>query len=383
MAIFVVALIIFISADVLIRYILKIINEKKLKKERESVLNDTMNIDFSTEAVSLKRAEVPNPKARIICVDDENVILDSFRKILVLDGYSVDTVNSGEEALNLIKSNNYDFCFTDLKMPTMDGVEVCKSVKYLRPDMDVVIITGYATVETAVETMKVGAMDYVQKPFTEDELLEFVKKCLIKRSDRIKKELKPRVHIAHVSESTKLNQGEFAIPGGVFIAPGHTWVSVSIDGTASIGMDDFSKKLLGEIDDIELPTVGAKFAKGDKLFILKQNDKVLSFLSPLSGTVCEINHELLENLLTLDHSVYGKNFLCKIKAEKLDTELKDLKIGKEAVTFYQEEIDKYTEQIKELLQPKDNMFEEALFAGHMGKMDEKVWNRLSGEFFNK
>lgn len=383
MAIFVVALIIFIAADILIRYILKVVNDKKLRKERESVLNETMNIDFSTEAVSLKRAEVPNPKARIICVDDENVILDSFRKILVLDGYSVDTVNSGEEALNLVKSNNYDFCFTDLKMPTMDGVEVCKSVKYLRPDMDVIIITGYATVETAVETMKIGAMDYVQKPFTEDELLEFVKKCLIKRNDRIKRELKPRVHIAHVSESRKLSQGEFAIPGGVFIAPGHTWVSVSIDGTASIGIDDFSKKLVGEIDDLELPAVSSKVAKGDKLFTIKQKDKSLSFLSPLSGTVCEINHDLLENLLALDHSVYGKNFLCKIAADKLDTELKELKIGKEAVTFYQEEIDRYSEKVKELTEPKDNMFEAALFSGHMGKMDEKIWNHLSGEFFNK
>jgi DNA-binding NtrC family response regulator len=112
---------------------------------------------------------VPNPKARILCVDDEDVILDSFRKILVLDGYSVDTVNSGAEALNLIKSHHYDFVFTDLKMPEMDGVEVTKSVKYLRPDIDVIIITGYATVETAVECMKLGAMDYVQKPFTEDD----------------------------------------------------------------------------------------------------------------------------------------------------------------------------------------------------------------------
>ena len=77
----------------------------------------------------------------------------------------------------------------------MDGLEVTKSVKHLRPDIDVVIITGFATVETAVDCMKFGAMDYVQKPFTEDELLEFVKKLLIKREDRISKTLKPKVHI--------------------------------------------------------------------------------------------------------------------------------------------------------------------------------------------
>ena len=127
------------------------------------------------------------------------MILDSFRKILVLDGYSVDTVQTGQEALGLLQSHHYDFVFTDLKMPTMDGVEVTKSVKHMRPDIDVVIITGYATVETAVECMKHGAMDYVQKPFTEDELLAFVKKSLIKRQDRIQKQLKPKVHITTMS----------------------------------------------------------------------------------------------------------------------------------------------------------------------------------------
>ncbi len=74
---------------------------KKIVTERAKALDVSLNLDFSTEAKSLKRAEVPNPKAKILCVDDEAVILDSFRKILVLDGYSVDTVESGKEALHL------------------------------------------------------------------------------------------------------------------------------------------------------------------------------------------------------------------------------------------------------------------------------------------
>ncbi len=146
------------------------------------------------------------------------MILDSFRKILVLDGYSVDTVQTGQEALGLIQSHHYDFVFTDLKMPTMDGVDVVKAVKHMRPDIDVVIITGFATVETAVECMKYGAMDYVQKPFTEDELLAFTKKALIKRQDRIQKLLKPSVHITHLPEADRVRKGEFSIPGGAMIS---------------------------------------------------------------------------------------------------------------------------------------------------------------------
>ncbi len=191
--------------------------------------------------------KLQNPKAKILCVDDEEVILGSFRKILVLDGYSVDTVETGQEALGLIQKHHYDFVFTDLKMPLMDGVEVTKSVKHLRPDIDVIIITGYASVETAVETMKYGALDYVQKPFTEDELIAFVQKSLIKRQDKIQKQLKPQVHISHVSATDDFTKGEFSIPGGVFISKNHTWVNMNQEGIAKIGIDDFAKKLIGKV----------------------------------------------------------------------------------------------------------------------------------------
>ncbi len=181
------SVILFVLADLAVRAVTKQIGEKNARRAREEALAVSLTLDVSREAKSLKRAEVKDPVARILCVDDEEVILDSFRKILVLDGYSVDTVQAGQEALGLIQSHHYDFVFTDLKMPMMDGLDVVKAVKHMRPDIDVVIITGFATVETAVDCMKYGAMDYVQKPFTEDELLAFVKKALFRRQDRIQK----------------------------------------------------------------------------------------------------------------------------------------------------------------------------------------------------
>ncbi|MEJ5351750.1 MAG: response regulator [Melioribacteraceae bacterium] len=382
MLLFILLLIVVIIADVIIRYAIKKANEKKIRKEREAVLKEVVKVDFSKEVKTLKRAEVPNPKARILCVDDEDVILDSFRKILVLDGYSVDTVNSGPEAINLIKSHHYDFVFTDLKMPEMDGVEVTKSVKYLRPDIDVIIITGYATVETAVECMKLGAMDYVQKPFTEDELLEFTKKCLIKRQDRIQKQLKPRVHIAHIPEIEKVGKGEFAIPGGVFISDGHCWASVSQDGTVKVGIDDFAKKLIGKIDSIEFPNLGMTIEKGQPLFSIRQNKKSIQFLSPVSGLVKSINHELSENLEALEFTPYGKNWICTIDADKLDLELQQLKIGKSAVAFYQEEIEKYINKMKEIVK-KESPMEEEMYWGELENLEEKDWYIITGEFFRK
>jgi CheY-like chemotaxis protein len=381
MPLFILAVIILIIADVVIRYAMTRFNEKKTRKERAAILEEGIKVDFSKEAVSLKRAEVPNPKAKIICVDDEDVILDSFRKILVLDGYSVDTVNSGPEAINLIKSNHYDFLFTDLKMPEMDGVEVTKAVKYLRPDIDVIIITGYATVETAVDCMKLGAMDYVQKPFTEDELLEFTKKSLIKRQDRIQKQLKPRVHIAHVAEEEKLSKGEFAIPGGVFISESHCWAAVGQDGVVKVGLDDFAKKLIGKIDKIDFPNLGMSVTKGQTLFSVKQGNKIVQFYSPVSGQVQSINHDLAEDLDVLDFTPYEKNWVCSIDADKLEVELGELKIGKNAVAFYQEEIDRYLAKMKDL--SKQEVKDNELYWGQLEKLSEKDWYIVTGEFFKK
>ena len=381
MPLFILALIIFIIVDVIIRISIKKFNEKKTRKERMAVLEEGIKVDFSKEAVSLKRAEVPNPKAKILCVDDEDVILDSFRKILVLDGYAVDTVKSGPEAINLIKSNHYDFLFTDLKMPEMDGVEVTKTAKYLRPDIDVVIITGYATVDTAVECMKLGAMDYVQKPFTEDELLEFTKKALIKRQDRIQKQLKPRVHIAHLTEKEKLGSGEFAIPGGVFISESHCWAAVGQDGIVKVGLDDFAKKIIGKIDSIDFPNLGMVVAKGQPLFNIKQGNKIVQFASPVSGLVKALNHNLAEDLEALDFTPYEKNWVCSIDAENLDTELPELKIGKNAVNFYQEEIDRYISKMKEIT--KEESSDNSIYWGQLEKLSEKDWYIVTGEFFKK
>jgi CheY-like chemotaxis protein/glycine cleavage system H lipoate-binding protein len=382
----IIAFICFIIADLLIRKFLEKIKIKKAREEREAVLRESLNLDFTHEAKTLKRAEVDNPKAKILCVDDEQVILDSFRKILVLDGYSVDTVETGQEALGLVQKHHYDFVFTDLKMPHMSGEDVCKSVKHLRPDIDVIIITGYASVESAVETMKYGAMDYIQKPFTEEELTEMVKKFVIKRHERIQKQIKPKVHITHLSYKEDPKSTEFFIPGGVFISGGHCWCAVNQDGTVKMGIDDFAKKLLGKIDSIEMPNLGMEISKGQTLFNVKRGSKTISFKSPLSGKVAKVNSELIENLDSLDVTPYEKNWICIIDADNLDTELQDMKIGNAAVNFYQEKIDSAQAYLKDKLVSKGKIKEEesnnVLHYGVVGKLDDFEIEEFVEKFLN-
>ena len=385
MALFILAVIVFIIADITIRYFAKRIQETKTQKEREEVLKESLTLDFTREAKTLKRAEVENPKARILCVDDETVILDSFRKILVLDGYSIDTVENGKEALGLLQTHSYDFVFTDLKMPELDGVEVTKAVKHIRPDIDVIIITGYATVQTAVDCMKYGAMDYVEKPFTEDELLEFTKKSLIKREDKISKMLKPKVQITQFKETGSTKTPEFQIPGGVFISDGHCWANVSEDGSAKVGLDDFAKKVIGKIDSIELPNLGMTVKKGQSLFTIEQGTRNIAFKSPLSGKVKEINKFINEEIDSLNVTSYDQNWVCEIDSDDLDVELPSLKIGKSAVSFFQEDIERLKDLKRKLKTGKESDFgpDGIIYSGEMEKLDDISWRRFSEAFFEK
>jgi CheY-like chemotaxis protein len=387
MLLFFVAVVVFVVADFAIRAFLRRRTAARTRAERESALAESLRLDFTREAKSLKRVDVPNPKARILCVDDEDVILSSFRKILVLDGYAVDTVETGQEALGLIRTHHYDFVFTDLKMPAMDGVEVTKAVKHLRPDIDVVIITGYATVETAVETMKHGAMDYVQKPFTEDELLAFVKKSLIRRQDRIQKLLKPNVRITHLPavESTRAN--EFAIPGGVFIAPGHTWAAVDEDGETRVGIDDFAKKLIGRIDEVMLPNLGMSTVKGQALFSVRRGNRRVAFRSPVSGKVVNVNNRLSGSPEPLEKTPYENNWVCVIDADKLDAELLDLKIGNAAVAFYQEELERFRSLTRKMTRtlPEGSELAAAdeIYAGELQDFVDRDYEEMKTAFFEK
>jgi CheY-like chemotaxis protein len=375
-------IILFFFLNLAARQLFLKLHEIKRQAEREEALAESLRLDFTRESKTLKRVEVREPKARILCVDDEEVILSSFRKILVLDGYCVDTVETGQEALGLIQTHNYDFVFTDLKMPAMSGIDVAKSVKHLRPDIDVVIITGFATVESAVECMKHGAMDYVEKPFSENELIVFANHALIKRNDRIQKQLKPRVHVMGPAETDRGFGKEFSIPGGVLVSTVHCWASLAEDGTAKIGIDDFAKKLLGRIDTIDFPNIGMNVKAGQPLFCVNQSDRTAQFYAPLSGKVVKINEKLGKNCAMLEQMSYGDNWICIIDGDDLDAELPHLKIGKSAVALFQEDIGRFKDFVhkatgREVSDPA------SLCIGAIEDMDDDQWKTVVKEFFGR
>jgi glycine cleavage system H protein len=228
--------------------------------------------------------------------------------------------------------------------------------------------------------MKYGAMDYIEKPFTEDELRMFVKLALIKRRDRIEKQLKPRVQVLGPAEAEQGSAAEFTVPGGVLVSPGHCWASLAQDGTANIGVDDFARKLLGRVDAFELPEVGRSVRAGQGLFTLRQGNRQVQFNAPLSGKVASVNRELRRDPGMFKDYPYGKNWICVVTAEDLDAELPKLKIGKSAVTFFQEEIERFRAFLQKL--SGDEIPDPATFCiGALEKLDDAHWEAAVSEFF--
>jgi DNA-binding NtrC family response regulator len=116
--------------------------------------------------------------AKILIADDDPTILSLLNKLLLSKGYDVQLAENGSVAEKALKSDKYDLLISDIKMDPVDGMQLLKKTRQMRPHVGVIMLTAYATVATAVEAMKEGAFDYIPKPFKIDELLETVKRAL-------------------------------------------------------------------------------------------------------------------------------------------------------------------------------------------------------------
>lgn len=155
-------------------------------------------------------------KAKILVVDDEPVICRNCFKILTEAGYEVEILQSSRTAIERIKEEFFDIVIIDLKMPGIDGIELLRLIKGINSEIMVLMITGYSTVESAVESMKLGAFDYIPKPFTPDELTIRVekaveKKRLVQENRYLHQELKEKYKFGNIIGKSKKMQEVYRI----------------------------------------------------------------------------------------------------------------------------------------------------------------------------
>ena len=114
---------------------------------------------------------------KILVIDDEAIVRISCERALGQEGYEVTSAASGREGLDFLEKNRFGLVLLDLKMPDIDGVEVLNTINKRWPDTKVIMITGYSTVEIAVQTLRLGAYNFIEKPFTPDTLITAVREA--------------------------------------------------------------------------------------------------------------------------------------------------------------------------------------------------------------
>ena len=181
---------------------------------------------------------------KALVIDDEQIVLDSVKRILDEGNYVVETTLSGRQGLEWALQKSYDVVLTDVRMPDIGGMLVLRDIKRAKPALPVLIITGYATVRSAVQAMKLGASEYIEKPFTPEELLKAVAQAIETAASR------PPEEQALIHEEEIIEVLERAASDGEFVHNLlHHWAD-ALEGYDLTGPEKLAL-LTGDIEWIE------------------------------------------------------------------------------------------------------------------------------------
>ena len=255
----------------------------------------------------------------ILVVDDEQIVLDSILKHLRKESYTVHTSLSVQDALLMIDKTDYDMVLTDLMMPHIAGLEFMKMLKSRFPNMPVIMITGYATINTALQATQLGAFDYVAKPFSKTELKGVIKRAveLVSKTKGINTITAEDGEPAPDAEKSQIHS--FKTIGD------KSWLMLEDNGLVLLGVERSFLHAIGKIQTVFLPSKSEELRQGSVyLQIFSSDMRSHTIISPLSGTVVEVNEKVVENPEELKLDPYGKGWLIRLKPSNFDFEVKML-----------------------------------------------------------
>ena len=183
-------------------------------------------------------------RGNILVVDDDSLIRDFLSETLNRSGYNVELVSAGEDALGKIRKADYDIILSDIRLPNMGGMELLQTAKKYLPDAKVVMMTAYGTVQNAVEAMKLGAFEYVMKPFSTDEIelviiRAFEQKKLELENKLLRSEVMGKYGFDNIIGRTTQMQKIFELVEGV----ADTRATVLITGESGTGKELIAKAI--------------------------------------------------------------------------------------------------------------------------------------------
>ncbi len=251
----------------------------------------------------------------ILIVDDEQIVLDSVRKLLRKEDYRLFTALSAREGLTIFDAEDIGIVLTDLMMPEIDGLEFMKLIKEKNANIPVIMITGYATISTALQATQLGAFDYVAKPFSRKELQSVVRRA---------------AELARVPDSTDQAGNEQSEGSSRQLTPFKTvgdncWMMRQKDGNVLLGVEHSFLSALGKIQTVHLPAKGDELRQGGVYVQIFSTDlRSHTVLSPLTGVVVEVNQKVQENPELAFQDPFGDGWLIRLKPTRYERELKEL-----------------------------------------------------------
>lgn len=247
-------------------------------------------------------------KVNILVVDDEQIVLDSIKKLVRKENYEVFGALSVGAGQNMIAQNQIDIILTDLMMPEIDGLEFMGIVKKSHPKIPMIMITGYATINTALQATQLGAFDYIAKPFSKKELLGVLKRA----SDLV---------LGIEDESNGDENGDSPRREGIKTVGDHSWMMMEEDGIVLLGVEGSFIQSLGKVQTIYLPEKGDHLRQGGSyLQIFSTDMRSHSILSPISGEVVDVNQKVISDPVSALQDPYGEGWLIRVKPSRFQQE---------------------------------------------------------------
>jgi DNA-binding response OmpR family regulator len=232
-------------------------------------------------------------KQRILIVDDDPVIALSCKKVLGVEGYTVFTAEDGESAIRKVTDETFDLVITDVRLPDVNGFAIVRESRIVQPSADIMVISGYPSLEDAREATRLGAFEYLEKPFTPDFMLHAVKKIFDKKGwilrkayiDQFKKYIVPTSELDDLTVYYK--DGTWARP----LIKEEVW---------EIGMDVRHFLVSGQLMYVEMMKQVKVLAAGEPFARLISSDgRTVEITSPMAGTVKMFNERANEAISSL------------------------------------------------------------------------------------
>ena len=256
-------------------------------------------------------------KANILVVDDDTAVCKSVASVLENEGYTVDMVFSGEEAVERAQQKKYALAIVDMMLPGISGIEVLQEIKKSNPNITVIMITGYPSIKTAVQAIKLSAFDYIPKPFTPNELRGLVARALERR-----------LTYEEIAAQTGINEEtlvQIAIPDDIYCIPEHSWAKAEASGQVRIGMHHIFSRSIRGIAALEFPKKNEMCYQGEVcLRIVDTQKQVLRLWAPVSGKVIAVNEEIARDYAKLTHDPYQEGWLLIMEPLHFAEDIKNL-----------------------------------------------------------